>query len=191
MAEPSAMMLEAFERLGCGSPTLTCYCGRVHHAPASDFIEPGEETQMRADAEKNPNSVQLHDGDGVSAMMIQGVPIVYGCKCNWLGKLEAIIWGEREYILKYYKLRRDAAAKDAQALSTALETRNVPEIPPGSMPPDPGPDPTKLEYDEWIARTRECPSCHGQGCEPHECDDGRLIRGPGCARCEGAGRIPL
>lgn len=130
MAEPSAMMLEAFERLGCGSPTLTCYCGRVHHAPASDFIEPGEETQMRADAEKNPNSVQLHDGDGVSAMMIQGVPIVYGCKCNWLGKLEAIIWGEREYILKYYKLRRDAAAKDAQALSTALET-SVPHPPFG------------------------------------------------------------
>lgn len=72
------------------------------------------------------------------------------------------------------------------------ETRvNLPEIPPGSMPPDPGPDPTKLEYDEWVARTKECPACHGQGCEPHETDEGRLICGPGCARCEGAGRIPL
>lgn len=120
MAEASAMMLEAFDRGGCGAPTLTCYCGRVHHAPASDFIEPEEETQMRADAEKNPNSVQLHDGDGVCAMMIQGVPIVRGCACNWLGKLEAIIWGERDSILKYYKLRRDAATKEAQALNAAL-----------------------------------------------------------------------
>lgn len=67
---------------------------------------------------------------------------------------------------------------------------NLPEIPPDSMPPDPGPDPTKLEYDEWVARTKECPACHGQGCEPHECDDGRLIQGPTCERCEGAGRVP-
>jgi hypothetical protein len=121
MAEPSAMMLEAFERGGCGAPTLTCgACLRTHHAPASDFIEPEEEAQMRADAEKNPERVQLHDGDGVSAMMIDGIPIVHGCKCNWLGRLEAILWSERESILKYYKLRRDGAVKEAQALSTGL-----------------------------------------------------------------------
>lgn len=114
------MMLEAFERGGCGAPTLTCWCGRVHHAPASDFIEAAEEAQMRADAEKHPDSVQLHDGDGVSGMMFRGSVVVRGCKCNWLGNLEAIIWAERESIMKYYKLRRDAAAKEAQALGTAL-----------------------------------------------------------------------
>jgi hypothetical protein len=121
MAEPSAMMLEAFERGGCGSPTLTCgACGRTHHAPSSDFLEEGEEAQMRADAEKHPDSVQLHDSDAVSATMIGGIPVVRGCACNWFGRLEAIIWSERDSILKYYKLRRDAATKELQALSTAL-----------------------------------------------------------------------
>ena len=120
MSEPSSLMLEAFERMGCGAPSLTCWCGRDHHAPASDFIEPAEEAQMRSSAREHPDSVQLHDGDGVSAMMIQGQLVVHGCKCNWLGKLEAIIWDERESILKYYKLRREAAAKEAQSLSAAL-----------------------------------------------------------------------
>jgi hypothetical protein len=121
VAEPSELMMKAFERGGCGSPTLTCgACGRTHHAPMGDHLEEGEEAQMRADAEKHPDSVQLHDGDAVSATMIADIPIVYGCACNWLGRLEAIIWAERESILKYYKLRRDAAAKELQALSTAL-----------------------------------------------------------------------
>lgn len=120
MAEPSAAMLEAFERGGCAAPTLTCYCGRIHHAPASAFIEEAEEDDMRAEAANSPDRVQLHDGDGVSAMMIQGMPVVRGCKCNWLGKLEAILWSERESIMKYYKLRRDAAAKEAQELSATL-----------------------------------------------------------------------
>ena len=121
MAEPSEMMLEAFERGGCGAPSLTCgACLRTHHAPASDFIEPEEEAQMREDAAKNPERVQLHDGDAVSAFMVNGVPIVRGCKCNWLGRLEAIVWSERESILKYYKLRRDAAVAEAQKLSASL-----------------------------------------------------------------------
>lgn len=52
------------------------------------------------------------------------------------------------------------------------------------------PDPAKVDYDTWVAGTKECPACHGQGCELHECDDGRLIQGPACQRCEGAGRLP-
>lgn len=57
--------------------------------------------------------------------------------------------------------------------------------------PKHGLDPTKLAYDEWVDRTRECPSCHGQGCEPHEASDGRLVQGAACNKCDGAGRIPL
>lgn len=69
-----------------------------------------------------------------------------------------------------------------------LEGR-LPEIPPDTMPPDPGPDPTKVAYDEWIAATVECPSCLGQGCEPDYTDDGRCVAGASCKRCEGAGRL--
>lgn len=120
MSSPSALMIEAFCGAGIGSPTLTCWCGRVHHAPASDFLEEGEEEQMREDAKNNPQKVFLHDGDGVSAITVNGTCVVHGCDCNWLGRLEAILWSERDRILKYYKLRRDAASKDAVELSVGL-----------------------------------------------------------------------
>lgn len=34
----------------------------------------------------------------------------------------------------------------------------------------------------------KCRACHGQGCEAHECDDGRLVHGPACQRCGGSGK---
>lgn len=43
----------------------------------------------------------------------------------------------------------------------------------------------------WFLRAAaRCKSCYGQGCEPHETDDGRLIRGPACERCGGSGIDP-
>ncbi len=35
-----------------------------------------------------------------------------------------------------------------------------------------------------------CSSCHGQGCEGHLCDDGRMVCGPECERCHGSGFEP-
>lgn len=42
-----------------------------------------------------------------------------------------------------------------------------------------------------MSEVQQCGHCHGQGCEPHETDDGRLIRGPYCVHCGGSGREPV
>ena len=73
--------------------------------------------------------------------------------------------------------------------ATVETSANQPEIPPGDMPPDPGPDPTKVDYDHWVSMTKECPSCHGQGFDADIDDYGRSVAGEPCDRCEGAGRI--
>ena len=41
------------------------------------------------------------------------------------------------------------------------------------------------------AQKRKCPSCHGQGCEPHLMDDGHQVCGPACVRCGGSGEVSL
>lgn len=42
-----------------------------------------------------------------------------------------------------------------------------------------------------VTSKNRCKSCHGQGFEPHEMDDGRLVSGPACERCGGSGEEPL
>lgn len=164
MAEPSSMILEAFERGGCGSPSLTCgACGRTHHAPGSDFIEPDEEKQMREDAEKNPDSVQLHDGDCVSGTMIGGIPVVRGCNCNWFGRLEAILWSERESILRYYQLRQEVAAKEVDRLGAALRAATETSAPRG---------PISVYLDHLNNRVHPL-----DGCDCTACDDRRTKAG--------------
>jgi hypothetical protein len=46
MAEPSVHMMEAFG-MGVGAPRIECICGRSHCCPNSDFLDEGEEQQMR------------------------------------------------------------------------------------------------------------------------------------------------
>jgi hypothetical protein len=120
MAEPSTQFSEAFGG-GVGSPSLHCNCGRRHYAPDSEFVGENEEQEMRDDYAENPDKVVIHDrDDGVSGVHINGVVIVRGCPCGWLAKFEDYVWNERERILQYYKLRREADAKALAGLSTAL-----------------------------------------------------------------------
>lgn len=114
MVEPSEHFSEAFGS-GIGSPMLECNCGRTHYAPDSEFIEQSEADEMIAASKAKPDRVIVHQGDdGVSAAVINGATMVRGCPCGWLAKFEDYIWNERERILRYYKLRREA---DARALA--------------------------------------------------------------------------
>lgn len=123
-AEPSQYFAEAFGS-GIGSPSLECNCGRTHHAPDSEFIEQSEADGMIAASKSNPDKVIVHQGDdAISAAVINGTTIVRVCPCGWLAKFEDYVWNERERILRYYKLRRDAEASKLAALSTALGERD-------------------------------------------------------------------
>lgn len=122
MREPSKHMLEAFG-LGVGSPSIECICGRHHYAPDSEFCEDDEDVEMRAAAAKNPARVILHENDdGVSAKLINGATVVVDCPCEFMAKLEDILWNERERVLRYYRMRRDADALALAALDSALLT---------------------------------------------------------------------
>jgi hypothetical protein len=103
MSEASPLFLERFG--GVGSPSITCNCGRRHHAPTSPYIEEAEKAEMLADAKENPGKVLLSDDDGVSAKHVGGLTIVPDCPCGVMGKLEAIIWSERAAIITYFKNR--------------------------------------------------------------------------------------
>lgn len=104
MTEATGLFLEQFG--GHGSPSITCQCGRRHHAPDSQFIEKAEADEMRADAKDHPKHAFLTNDDGVSAKHIGGASFVPDCPCGALGKLERIIWDERAAILAYFKARR-------------------------------------------------------------------------------------
>lgn len=120
MSEASELFLEAIGG-GIGSPSIHCSCGRAHHAPDSDHIVESEAEDMRQDAEKRPDKVVIHDRlDGVSAREFNGMTVVMGCPCNWLAKVEALIWNERDKILRYYRLKREADAKALAELDSAL-----------------------------------------------------------------------
>lgn len=120
MTQASGHMLEAFGN-GVGSPELECVCGRAHCAPDSEFIEPSEAQQMRARHAKNPDHVILHEGvDGVSARLVNGATAVDDCECNYLAKVEAILWHHRLNILDYYRRRRDADIERAAELEKAM-----------------------------------------------------------------------
>lgn len=126
MSEPSEIFLEAIGG-GAGSPTMHCSCGRVHYAPDSDYVTDDEAKEMKEDAMDRPDKVVIHDReDGVSGREFNGMTVVIGCKCNWLGKVEALIWNERDKILRYYRLRREADAKALAELDSALPTTAEP-----------------------------------------------------------------
>lgn len=120
MSEPSQHMIEAFG-LGVGSPAIECVCGRTHCAPESDCIDSDESEEMRINASLKPKQFILHENvDAISAKMINGATAVVECECNYLARLESILWNERERILRYYKLRRDADAAELAAFDKAM-----------------------------------------------------------------------
>lgn len=122
MKEASSLFLEAIGG-GAGSPEIHCSCGRVHYAPDSDFVSDEESKEMREDAIDRQDKARIHpDVDGISAREFNGITVVLGCECNWLAKVEALIWNEREKILRYYRLRREAEAKALAELDSALPT---------------------------------------------------------------------
>lgn len=120
MNAPSEHMMEAFGS-GVGSPELECVCGRAHCAPDSEFIETTEAEQMRARHVKNPKHVILHEGvDGISGRLVNGCVAVDGCECNYLGKVEALLWNHRLNVLDYYRRRREADIERAAELDSAM-----------------------------------------------------------------------
>ena len=119
--EATKHMFDAFG-LGVGSPSIECICGRTHYAPDSECIEDGERAEMRAHELRSPKTVVMHPGDdGVSAKIVNGATVVPDCECGWFAKFEMLIWNERERILRYYKLRRDADAAAVAALDESLQ----------------------------------------------------------------------
>ncbi len=121
MAEPSVHMMEAFG-FGVGSPNIECNCGRVHCCPNSDCIDEDEGQQMRKLAAEHPKKYILYEGyDSVSAKEVGGMTLVPDCECQFMVRLEKLLWHERKNILAYYKMRRDTDTKALQDLNQALE----------------------------------------------------------------------
>jgi hypothetical protein len=122
MKEPTRHMLEAIGG-GIGGPSIYCSCGRQHYCPDSTSISEGEAEEMREHARTSPKAVVLHErDDAVSSVTFNGMTLVHGCPCEWLARFEEIIWNERDKILRYYRLRRDADAKALADLDFAHPT---------------------------------------------------------------------
>lgn len=120
MTSASKIMYEAFG-LGVGSPVIECVCGRTYCAPDSPYLEDGEREEILAAAKGHPTRVFLQEGvDGISAKVVSGATVVLDCECNYLARLEGILWNERERILRYYKLRREADAAALRRLDDGL-----------------------------------------------------------------------
>lgn len=125
MREPSRHLLESFS--GIGSPSLDCMCGRHHYAPDSEFCEGDEDVTMKEHAARDPKRVLLHEGeDAIYAKIINSMTAVVNCPCDFLAKFEDVLWNERDRILSYYKLRREADAKALANLDSALSGEGKP-----------------------------------------------------------------
>lgn len=115
MTEASDTFLTQFG--GVGSPSITCTCGRRHHAVDSNYINANEAEGMKADAASNPERVVLSFAcDGISAKCVGDFTIVPDCPCGVMAKLEQLVWAERARILAYYKARRDQDADELKGL---------------------------------------------------------------------------
>lgn len=104
-----------------GSPQATCGCGRVHFTDSGDFMEPGELDGLRAKAKANPDRyVADGENDSVSIAEINGVVVVWGCKCAYGERAEAFLWNNRNAFLRYYQSRIEREKKEAEALAALL-----------------------------------------------------------------------
>lgn len=77
--EASAFLIQSFQR--GGGLSVNCICGRNHHG-----------------TEEEP----------VLWVEVAGTTAVEGCGCEWLWRLERMLWTERAAILNYYKARRES-----------------------------------------------------------------------------------
>lgn len=117
--EPSEHFLAAIGG-GMGGPSITCSCGRDHYALGSPYMDSLERREAEEGAKEKPDRVILHADDGVSAKHFNETVFVLGCPCNWLAKFEEIAWAERERILRYYQIRREADRKALEQLDAAV-----------------------------------------------------------------------
>jgi hypothetical protein len=94
----------------CGGCRRQCICGRQHF----DFSdngwtwEDGELERLEAMAKKEPDIYIGHDGT-IGTMEIDGVDIVYDCKCDNAAKYERFILAHAEQLAEYLRdlVRRD------------------------------------------------------------------------------------
>lgn len=120
MTEATSHFIEAFAS-GVGSPHIHCICGRQHYAPDSEYVSDRERDEMQEHAREEPSKVVIHDReDGVSAAVVNGSTVVRDCPCGWFAKFEALVWAERERILVYYRMRRDADLQALQQLDASM-----------------------------------------------------------------------
>ena len=120
MSEPSQHMLEVYAS-GVGSPQIECICGRVHFAPDSMHMDREERNELKKLVIEKPDKyIAYPRDDSVSAAMINGNPVVRDCPCEWFQRFERLIWNERENILRYYRVRRDAETAVLSTLDAQL-----------------------------------------------------------------------
>ena len=111
---PSDMFLDAMSEMGGGSDEVECgWCGRTHFAPDAEWHERDDDDQGKGWKEycedshkKNPDGVVLHyDCDGISYREFNGINFVLTCPCNGLTRYENFIWGHKDTIRNYLKVR--------------------------------------------------------------------------------------
>lgn len=124
MREASDTMFRAFG-CGIGGPIIDCSCGRTHCAIENEYISDTERQEFIAMAGKSPKRVFLHEFESISAKIIDGMSVVIDCECEFLVKLEDILWNERDRILSYYKMRREQEAASIAQLDARLRDAGV------------------------------------------------------------------
>ena len=120
--KPSEMFLDALSGFGIGSDHLECgWCARMHYCPDSDCnwddSDGGISWKSYCEQEYNsrPNEVVLHyDCDAISAHEMNGIMFVLECPCNGLYRFENFIWGHKETIRNYLKVRIEQEARWAE-----------------------------------------------------------------------------
>lgn len=107
--KPSKMFVNSLS--GGGSSLIYCNCGRQHYAP-NNYHDEEDYSAMVNDAleeqKTDPDGTIInYEDDFVYAKEIDGKTFVLDCPCNGLRKYEEWIWGNRDTIRDYYKVRAE------------------------------------------------------------------------------------
>jgi len=108
----SDIFMEVFDS-HCGGILRECHCGRITFDSTSDFgWEANELEDLMRKSTIYPDQYIATDST-VGTMIIGGVEIVYGCKCETAKKYENFIRNEAaklaEYLKKYAQSLREKA----------------------------------------------------------------------------------
>jgi len=112
---PSRMFLKSI--VGGGNTSITCNCGRTHYAPqAFDYSNDTDNYEIALaecllEHDKDPDGVIInYEDDFVYYKELGGQQFVEDCPCNGLRRYEDFIWGNRNSIREYYKVRVEQEA---------------------------------------------------------------------------------